>query len=81
MITLYDYTHKPVSVYHADGSKEDYASLEAAEDGLSQKYGEDVFACHDQDLSEGGDRTLVWETEHASENDDGQNAVATIRWA
>lgn len=33
---------------------------------------------HDGDISEGGDRTLVWRTEGDSTNDDGRRAVASI---
>lgn len=33
---------------------------------------------HDGDLSEGGDRTLVWENEVYAKNDDGGKAVASI---
>lgn len=33
---------------------------------------------HDGDLSEGGDRTCVWETEADAKNDDGGKAVASI---
>ena len=36
---------------------------------------------HDGDLSDGGDRTLVWACEEDAENDDGGNAVASIRLA
>ena len=36
---------------------------------------------HDGDLSDGGDRTLCWADEASSVNDDGGNAVASIRMA
>lgn len=34
---------------------------------------------HSGDLTDGGDRTLAWADEAASENDAGQKAVASIR--
>jgi len=39
----------------------------------------DYWAGHDGDLSDGGDRTLVWASEADSVDDDGQLAVASIR--
>lgn len=36
---------------------------------------------HDGDLTDGGDRTLVWADEESSINDDGGKAVASIRAA
>lgn len=38
-----------------------------------------LYAGHDGDLADGGDRTLVWECETDSEDDDGENAFAEIR--
>ena len=34
---------------------------------------------HDGDLSDGGDRTFCWSDDAAAVNDDGANAIATIR--
>ena len=34
---------------------------------------------HDGDLSDGGDRTFCWPDDAAAVNDDGANAIATIR--
>ncbi len=72
---------RPVIVTYTDGRTENYANYEAALDSLGVEYGPDMVAEHDGDLSEGGDRTLVWASENASENDDGAKAVASIRWA
>lgn len=33
---------------------------------------------HDGDIDDGGDQTLVWESEEESEGDGGQRAVASI---
>jgi hypothetical protein len=44
---------------------------------LERKY-PDLELGHDGDLSDKGDRTLVWENEQDSINDAGANAVASI---
>lgn len=67
-------------VHFADGSvSKAYDTTQeclAAEiDGRWPNY----FAGHAGDLEDGGDHTLVWASEAASENDDGANAVASIR--
>lgn len=38
----------------------------------------DYWAGHDGDLSDGGDRTLIWANEADSIDDDGQRAVASV---
>lgn len=73
--------NRPVTVTYTDGRTENYASYEAALDSLGVEYGPDMVAEHDGDLTEGGDRTLVWEDEKSGKNDDGAKAVASIRWA
>lgn len=55
-----------------------FASPQAALDWLERHY-PDYSAGHDGDLSDGGDRTLVWACEADSIDDDGARAVATIR--
>ena len=55
-----------------------YTTYEDACGILQEIYGDDIVIGHDGDLSTGGDRTLVWENEKDSENDDGKNAVAYI---
>ena len=55
-----------------------YTTYEDACGILHEIYGDDIVIGHDGDLSKGGDRTLVWENEKDSENDDGKNAVAYI---
>lgn len=46
---------------------------------LGAMCGCDVVLGHAGDLADGGDRTLVWESEADAENDDGARAVAEIR--
>lgn len=41
--------------------------------------GIDGVVGHDGDLSCGGDKTLIWANEDASENDPGVNAIGSIR--
>jgi hypothetical protein len=55
-----------------------YTNYEEACGVLQEIYGEDIVIGHDGDLENGGDRTLVWENEKDSENDDGKNAIASI---
>lgn len=55
-----------------------YTTYEDACEVLQELYGEDIVIGHDGDLSNGGDRTLVWENEKDAYNDDGKNAVASI---
>lgn len=56
---------------HNDYDSAYAAAVEYAED--------DGVVGHAGDLSEGGDRTLVWMSEEQAENDAGANAVASIR--
>lgn len=46
---------------------------------LGTMCGCDVVLGHAGDLSDGGDRTLVWESEAEADNDDGARAIAEIR--
>ena len=55
-----------------------YTTYEDACEVLQELYGEDIVIGHDGDLSNGGDRTLVWENEKDSENDSGKNSIASI---
>lgn len=72
--------NRPVIVTYTDGSSDDrYDSYAAAIVALEATY-EDCVAEHDGDLTDGGDRTLVWADESSSVDDDGANAVASIRW-
>jgi hypothetical protein len=61
-------------------ASEDFPSLDACIDRLTEQY-PDLEYGHDGDLSNGGDRTLVWANYSDSLNDDGANAVASIRFA
>lgn len=72
---------RPVIVTYTDLSSEDsYESYADAIAALESAYA-DCVAEHDGDLTDGGDRTLVWADEASSLDDDGANAVASIRWA
>lgn len=70
---------RPVFVSYTDGREESYGSFREAVAALAVTY-PDMVAEHDGDLSEGGDRTLVWSDEASSVNDDGARAVAMITW-
>ncbi len=68
-------------VHYADGSKGDvYETTQECLNECETRW-PNYFAGHDGDLEEGGDRTLVWADEASSEDDDGANAVASIRRA
>jgi hypothetical protein len=54
-----------------------YDSTQDCLDRIELRY-RNYYAGHDGDLSEGGDRTLVWANEPDSENDDGYRAIASI---
>lgn len=69
-----------VEVSYTNGRSESYESYDAAVEALTTEY-PDAEIGHDGDLSDGGDRTLVWESEEDSVNDDGAKAVASIRKA
>lgn len=58
-----------------------YEDYDKAIEAIRELYGNDVEIGHDGDLSDGGDRTLIWENEEDSLNDSGYKAVASIRKA
>jgi hypothetical protein len=55
-----------------------YADYDTAIEAILEIYGNDVEIGHDGDLSDGGDRTLIWDNEEDSLNDSGYKAVASI---
>ncbi len=62
----------------ADGSFRLCGSYEEACDIVTARYpGAEIG--HDGDLDDGGERTLCWETADDANNDDGADAIATIR--
>lgn len=71
---------QPVTVSYTDGRTADFDNYDAAVDAIEAQY-EDAEIGHSGDLQDGGDRTLCWADEANSVNDDGANAVASIRWA
>lgn len=58
-----------------------YEDYDKAIEAIRELYGNDVEIGHDGDLSDGGDRTLIWDNEEDSLNDSGYKAVASIRKA
>lgn len=70
------------SIQHSHGATESgFETYEAALEAVRSVYGEDAEIGHDGDISEGGERTLVWQDEDDAENDDGSRACAVIRAA
>jgi hypothetical protein len=68
-------------IHYATGEvSKAYETTQECLDALEGAY-PNYWAGHDGDLADGGDRTLVWRNEAESENDDGANAVASIRRA
>lgn len=65
---------------YADGrlASSDVATYDDAIALCADRWPEMAYG-HDGDLTEGGDRTLVWACETDSIDDDGARAVATIR--
>lgn len=60
-------------IKHTNGSApETCATRDEAVASVVATYGEDTY------VEQFADRSLVWETEEASENDDGAHAVASI---
>lgn len=66
------------TVRWSNGNERRYGTYEAAVAGVLDSY-PDAEIGHDGDISDGGDLTLVWATEADSEDDDGANAIASIR--
>lgn len=65
-------------ISYTDGRTDTVDSYDAAVAIIESEYpGAEIG--HDGDLSDGGDRTLCWSDEESSVNDDGANAVASIR--
>jgi hypothetical protein len=67
------------TIHHSNGRTDGpYLTHDAAiEAALTEWPGAEIG--HSADLTDGGDRTLIWECEQDAENDDGANAVASIR--
>lgn len=55
-----------------------YETYEAAVEACEAEWPEAEIG-HDGDLSDGGDRTLVWASAEDAADDDGARAVASIR--
>lgn len=68
----------PVAICYANGARTEYDSYAAALEEIRESYGEGAVTEHDGDLTDGGNRTLVWATEEDSIDDDGARAVASI---
>jgi hypothetical protein len=59
----------------------EHSEYDAAYDAATKFAGAEGVVGHDGDLSEGGDRTLIWASEADAENDPGVNAIGSIRRA
>ena len=66
-------------ISYSDGRTDEASSYADAIAIIRAEYGPDAVTEHDGDLSDGGDRTICWADEASSDNDDGANAVASIR--
>ena len=64
-------------VKFTNGVTDTFETLDAAKASVHLLY-PDAEIGHDGDLDDYGDRTLCWENEQDSVNDDGQKAVASI---
>lgn len=71
---------KPATISYTDGRTADYDSYDAAVASIAAEYAGAEIG-HSGDMTDGGDRTLCWADEASSVNDDGANAIASIRWA
>lgn len=59
-------------------SHDDYDAAVAAAEEFA---GIDGVVGHDGDLSDGGDKTLIWADEESAADDPGANAIGSIRMA
>jgi hypothetical protein len=66
------------SVHWTFGRVDEYNSYDEAVAAIRAEH-PDAEIGHAGDLSDGGDRTLVWADEAASVDDDGARAIASIR--
>jgi len=65
-------------VKRSNGRTTEHETYQAALDACREEWGTEIVAEHDGDLMSGGERTLVWEDESSSVDDDGARAVASI---
>lgn len=82
----YELTHEDLGVEpvfcridYTDGRDPSDAGTFDAALAICADHWPDLVYGHDGDMSDGGDRTLVWACEADSIDDDGARAVATIR--
>jgi hypothetical protein len=67
------------SIKHSHGQTDSgFETYESALDAVRSVYGQDCEIGHDGDISEGGERTLVWSDAESAANDDGARAVCSI---
>lgn len=67
------------AIQHSHGQTETgFVTYEAALAAVRSVYGEGCEIGHDGDISEGGERTLVWPDTDTAENDDGSRACCSI---
>ena len=65
------------TVYVGGGNTIAFRSMRDAKAFIRKTWPSAVIG-HDNDLSDGGDRTFCWPDDAAAVNDDGANAIATI---
>ena len=65
------------TINYSHGRKAEYHTFGRCIEVLTEEYPELEYG-HAGDLSEDGERTLCWECEADSVNDDGANAIASI---
>ena len=67
------------TIKHSHGQTESgYATYEEAIAAVESVYSQAEIG-HDGDISEGGERTLVWASAEDAEDDDGSRACCSIR--
>lgn len=67
------------TISYTNGERDDsYDTYEAAKEAILARW-PDAEIGHDGDLDGFGDRTLFWEDEEASMDDDGARALGSIR--
>ena len=66
-------------INHRNGNTDMTSTFKAACERIKDQY-PNARIGHDGDLSDGGDRTLVWATFGDGTDDDGSNAVASIQY-
>lgn len=73
-------TSESFTIHHSHG--QDETGIDSYDEAIARVqavYGVDCSIGHDGDISEGGERTLVWVDEETGRDDDGSRACCSIR--